>query len=182
MKSWEQSFALIGLVQLLSHVWFFKTLGTAACQAALSFTISQSLLKSMFIASVMPFNHLILCCPLLLLPSIFPTIMVFLSESALCTRWLKYWSSSFSISPSSEYSGLISFMVDWLNLLAVQKDSRIFSNNTVQKHQFFGTQPSFGPTLTSVHDYWKNHSFDYMDLCHKMMSLLFNTLSRFGII
>ena len=155
----------VGVVQLLSHIWLFKTPGTAACQASLSFTISQSLLKSMFIESVMPFNHLILCCPLLLLPLIFPSIMVFPSESALWTRWLKYWRSSFSINPFNEYSGLISFMIDWLDLLAVQEDSRVFSNNTVQKHQFFGTQPSYGPTLTSIHDYWKNHSFDYTDLC-----------------
>ena len=93
---------------------------TAAQQASLSFTISQSLLKLMSIESVMPSNHLILCHPLLLLSSIFPHIRLFSSESALCIKWAKYWSLSFSISPSSEYSGLISFRIDWFGLLAVQ--------------------------------------------------------------
>ena len=93
---------------------------TAACQASLSFTISQSLLKFMSIESVMPSNHLILCHRLLLLPSIFPSIRVFAKETALCIRWPKYWSFSFSISPSDEYSGLISFRIDWFDLLAVQ--------------------------------------------------------------
>ena len=93
---------------------------TAACQASLSTTNSQSWLKLMSNELVMPSNHLILCCPLLLLPSIFPSIRVFFSESVLCIRWLKYWSFSFSISPSNEYSGLISFGIDWFDLLAVQ--------------------------------------------------------------
>ena len=93
---------------------------TAACQAFLSITISQSLLKLMSIDLVMPSNHLILCCPLLLLLSIFPSIKVFSDESVLCIRWSKFWSFSFSISPSNEYSGLISFRVDWFDLLAVQ--------------------------------------------------------------
>src|SRR5574337_364943 len=92
--------------------------------------------------SVMPSNHLILCRALLLLPSIFPSIRVFSNESALLIRWPKYWSFSFSISPSNEHSGLISFRMDWLDLLAVQVLSRVFSNTTVQKHQFFGTQLS----------------------------------------
>ena len=107
-------------VQSLSRVQLFATPWTAACQASLSFTNSQNLLKLMSIESVMPSSHLILCCPLLLPPSIFPRIRVFSSESALHTRWPKYWSFSFSISPSSEYSGLISFRMDWLDLLAVQ--------------------------------------------------------------
>ena len=98
---------------------FFATTWTAAHQASLSFTISQSLLKLMSIGSVMPSTHLILCCPLLLLPSIFPSIRVFSKESVLCIRWPKYW--SFSIGPSNEYSGLISFQVDWFDLLAVQR-------------------------------------------------------------
>ena len=115
---------------------------TAAHQASLSFTISQSLLKLMSIESVIPSNHLILCCPLLLLPSIFPSIRVFSNESALCIRWPKYWSFNFSIRASKEYSGLISFRIDWLALLAIQGLSRVFSNATVQKHQFFGSQPS----------------------------------------
>ena len=98
----------------------FATLWTVAHQASLSFTISQSLLKLMSIQSVMPSNHFFFCHPLLLLPSIFPTVRVFSSESALCTRWPKNWSFSFSISPSNEYSGLISFRMDWLDLLAAQ--------------------------------------------------------------
>jgi len=133
---------LFSSVQLLSLVRHFVTPRTAACQASLSFTISQSLLKLMSIESVMPSNHLILCCLLLLPPSIFPNIRVFSSESVLCIRWPKYWSFSFSISLSSEYSGLISFRIDWLDLLAVQGLSRVFSNTTVQKHQFFGTKLS----------------------------------------
>ena len=100
------------------------------------------LLKFMSIESVMPSNHLILCCPLLLLPSIFPSIRIFSNESALCIRWPKYWNFSFSINPSNEHSGLISFKMDWLDLLAVQGTLRVFSNTTVQKHQFFGTQLS----------------------------------------
>ena len=107
-------------VQLLSHVWLFATTWTAAHQASLSITNSRSLLKLMSIESVMPSNHLILCHPLLLLPSIFPSIRVFSVESALCIRWPKYWSFSFNISSSNEHSGLISFRMDWLDLLAVQ--------------------------------------------------------------
>ena len=108
------------LAQLLSHVWFFATPWTAALQASLSIINSQSLFKLMFIVLVMPSNHLILCCPLLLLPSVFPSIRVFSNESVLYIRWPKYWSFSFSISSSNEYSGLISFRLDWLDLLAVQ--------------------------------------------------------------
>ena len=104
----------------LSHVWLFATPWTSAHQASLSITNSQSPPKPMSIESVMPSNHLILCCPLLLLLSIFPSIRVFLNESALCIRWPKYWSYSFSISPSNEHPGLISFRMDWLDLLAVQ--------------------------------------------------------------
>ena len=110
----------ISSVQSLSCVWLFVTPWTAACQASLSITNSQNLLKLMSIESVMPCNHLTFCGPLLLQPSIFPNIRIFLNESALCIRWPKYWSFSFSISPSNEYSGLISFRVDWLDLLAVQ--------------------------------------------------------------
>ena len=107
-------------VQLLSHVWLFETPWTAAHQASLSITNSQSLLKLMWIESVMPSNHLFLCHPLLLLPSIFPSIRVFSNESSLRIRWSKYWSFSFSISSSKEYSGLISFRIDWFEVLAVQ--------------------------------------------------------------
>ena len=108
------------VVQLLSHVQLFVTLWTAECQAPLFSTISQSLLKLMSIESVMPSNHLILCHSLLLLPSIFPSVRVFSNESVPRIRWPKYWSFSFSISASNEYSGLISFRIDWLDLLAVQ--------------------------------------------------------------
>ena len=136
-------------------------------QGFLSFIISLSLLKLICIESMMPSNHLILCRPLLL-PSIFPSIGVFCKESALLVRWLKYWSFSFSISPSNKYSGLISFRIDWLDLLAVQ--------GTLQESslapQFESINSSvlsllYGPTLTLVHDYWKNHSFDYTDLCRQ---------------
>ena len=126
-------------VQLLSHVWIFVTPWTAARQASLP-TNSQSFLKLMSIESVMPSNHL-LCCPLLLPPSIFPRIRVFSNESVLHIRWPKYWSFSFNISPSNNYLGLISFRMDWLDLLAVWL-SRVFSNTTVQRHQFFGAQLS----------------------------------------
>ena len=105
-------------------------------------TNSQSLLKLMSIKSVMPSNHLVLCCPLLLPPSIFPSIRVFSNELVLHIRWPKYWSFSFSISPSNEHPGLISFRMDWLDLLAVQGTHRVFSNTTVQKHQFFSAQLS----------------------------------------
>ena len=111
----------ISSVQSLSHVRLFATPWTAAHQASLSITNSQSLLKLMSNESVMPSNHLILCCPLLLLPSIFPSIRVFSNESALRIRWPKYWSFSFSISPSNQHPGLISFRMDWLDLLAVQE-------------------------------------------------------------
>ena len=130
-------------VQLLSCVRLFATPCTAAHQASLSITNSQSLLKLMLIESMMPSNHLILCCLLLLLPSIFPSIRVFSDESALHIRWPKYWSFSFSIGPSNEHPKLISFTMDWLARPWQYKGlSRVFSNTTVQKHQFFGTQLS----------------------------------------
>ena len=115
-----QDMIQFSLVQSLSHVQLFTTSWTAARQASLSITNSRSLFKLMSIESVMPSNHLILCHPLLLLPSIFPSIRFFSRESVLHIRWPKYWSFSLSISPSSEYSGLISFRVDWSDLLAVQ--------------------------------------------------------------
>ena len=127
-------------VQSLRCVRLFATPWTAARQASLSITNSQNFLKLMSIESVMPSNHLILCHPLLLLPSIFPSIRVFSSESVLHTRWPKDWSFSFNISPSNEYSGLSSFRMDWLDLLASKGLSRVFSKTTVQKHQFFGAQ------------------------------------------
>ena len=115
------SILLFSSVQLVSYVWLFATPWTAARQASLSITNSQSRPKPMSIESVMPSNHLIFCRPLLLLPSIFPSIRVFSNESALCIRWPKYWSFSFSISPSNECSRLISFRMDWLDLLAVKR-------------------------------------------------------------
>ena len=124
------------------HVQLFGTLGTAAREASLSFTIFWNLLKFMSIESVILSNHLILCRPLLLLPSIFPSIRVFSSEMALHVRWPKYWSFSFSMSPSNVYSGLISFRIDGLISLLSKGFSRVFSNTTVQKHQFIGAHPS----------------------------------------
>ena len=115
---------------------------TAARQASLSFTISWSLLKGISVKSVMPSNHLILCPPLLLPPSIFPSISVFSNESVLPIRWPKYWSFSFCISPSNEYSGMISLRMDWLDLLAVQGTLKSLLQHHSQKHQFFGAQPS----------------------------------------
>ena len=152
---------IISSVQSLSHVWLSATPWTAACQASLSITNFWSLLKLMSITLVMPSNHLILCRPLLLLPSVFPSIRVFSSESVLHIRWPKYWSFSFSISPSSEYSGLISFRMDWFHLLVVQGT---FQESSPMP-QFKSINSSvlsflYGPTLTSIHDYWKNHSFD----------------------
>ena len=120
------------VVQSLS-VWLFATPWTAACQASLSFTISRSLLKFMSIQSMMPSNHLILCCPLLLMPSIFPSIGVFSNELTLHIRWPKYWSFSFSIIPSNEYSGLISFRIDWFDLLLSKGLSRVFYGYKVQR-------------------------------------------------
>ena len=131
------SITIVGVAQSLSHIRLFVTPWTAARQTSPSITIARSLLKLMSIESVMPSNHPILCRPLLLLPSIFPSIRVFSNESVLCIRWPKYWSFSFSISPFNKYPGLISFRMDWLYLLAVQGTLKVFSNTTVQKHQFF---------------------------------------------
>ena len=124
------------------------------------FTIFQRFFKLMSIESGIPSNHLILCCPLFLLPSIFPGIRVFSNESVLRIRWPKYWSFRFSISPSNEYSDWSP--LGWTGWISLQSKglSRVFSNTTVQKHEFFGAQFSFCPTLTSIYDYWKNHSFD----------------------
>ena len=152
---------VVVVVQLLCHVWLFATPWTAACQASQSFTISWSLLKLMSIESVMPSNHLVLCCPLLLLPAVLPTIRVFSNESVLCIRWLKYWSFNFSSSPSSEYSGLISFRMDWLDLLAVQGTLKSLLQHhssrasILRDSDFFMVQLSY-PYMTN----WKNHSFD----------------------
>ena len=152
------------VVQSVSHAQSFATPWTAVHQASLSITNSRSLLKLMSIASVMPSNHLILYHPLLLLPSILPSIRVFSNESVLCIRWPKYWSFSFSISPSNEYSGLISFRMDWLDLLAVQGILKSLLQHHSSKASVLWCSAFFGPTLTSIHNYWKNHSFDYTDL------------------
>ena len=149
------------LVQSLSRVQLFVTPWTAACQASLSITNSQSLLKLMSIELVMPPNHLIPCRPLLLLPSIFPSIRVFSKESTLPIRGPKYWSFSFSISPSNEYSGLISFRIDWLGLLAVQGTLKSLLQHHSSKASVLQYLAFFySPNLISIHDYWKNHSFD----------------------
>ena len=129
-------------VQSLSQVQLFVTPWAAAHQASLSITNSWSLLKLMSTKSVMPSNHIILCRPLLFLPSIFPGIRVFFNKSVLCICWPKGWNFSFSTSPPSDYSGCISFRIDWFDFLAVQGTLVIFSYTTVQKHQFFGVQLS----------------------------------------
>ena len=147
-------------VQLLSHVQLFATPWTTACQASLSITNSQGLPKFVSIELVIPSNHLILCHPLLLPPSIFPSIRVFSNESALRIRWLKYWSFSFNISPSSEHSGLISFRrTGWYPCSS--RDSQE-SSPTPQFKSINSSALSllYSPTLTSIHDCWKNHSLD----------------------
>ena len=133
---------------------------TAARQASLSITNSRSSPKPMSIESMMPSNHLILCRPLLLLPSIFPSIRVFSNESALHIRWPKYWGFSFSISPSNEHPGLISFRMDWLVLLAVQGTLKRLLQHHSSKASILLHSAFFIVQLTSIHDYWKNHSFD----------------------
>ena len=140
------------VVQLFKHVQFFETPWTAADQTSLSITNCRSSLKLMSIKSVMPSNHLILCHPLLLLPSIFPSIRVFSKESVLCIRWPKYWSFSFSISPSNEYSGLISFRIDWLDLLAVHKTLESSPTPQFKSINLLVLSLLYCSTLTSIHD------------------------------
>ena len=148
-------------VQPLSHAQLFVTPWTAACQASLSITNSRSLLKLMSIESVMPSNHLICCRPLLLLPSVFPSIRVFSNQSALCIRWPKYRSFSFNISPSSEHPGLVSFRMDWLDLLAVQGTRKSLLQHHSLKASILWHSAFFTvPTLASIHDHRKNHSLD----------------------
>ena len=148
------------VVQLLSCVQLFVTPWTPAHQASLSFSISWSFLKLMSIESVIPSNHLNFLHPLLLLPSICPSIRDFSNESAVCTKWPKYWSFSFSISRSSEYSGLISFRIDWFDLLAVQ--GTLESSPTPQFESINSLVLSFrhNPTLTAIHENRKNHSLE----------------------
>ena len=151
----------ISSVQLLSCVQLLATPWTAARQASLSITNSRSLLELMSIESVMPSNHPILCLSCLLLPSIFPSIRVFSKELVLHIRWSKYWSFSFSRSPSKEHSGLISFKIDWLGLLEIQGTLKSFFP-TPQFKSINSSALSFlySSTLTCIHDYWKNNSFD----------------------
>ena len=147
-------------VQSLSHVWLFAIPQTAACQAFLSIAKSWNLLKHTSIESVIPFKHLILSHPLLL-PSIFPSIRVFSNDSVLHIRWPKYWSFSFSISPSNEYSGLIYFRMDWLDLLAVQGTLKSFPMPHFKSINCLVLSFLYSPTLTSIHvdDHRKNHTW-----------------------
>ena len=151
MSSWIKISICTHSVQLLSHVWLCATPWTVGHHASLSVT-NRSLVKLMSIRSV-PSNHLILRCPLILSLSIFPSIRVFSNESVLHSRWPKYWSFSFSISPCNEYSGLISFRMNWLYLLAVQGTLKSLLQHHSSKHQFFSTQLLYSPTLTSTLDY-----------------------------
>ena len=169
-------------VQSLSHVRLFATPWTAARQASLTITKSQSLLKLTSIKLVMPSNHLNLCQLLLPLSSVFPSIRVFSSESVLCDRWPKYWSFSFSISPSNEYSGWISFRIDWLDLLAVQGTLKSFlqhhsSKASVLQHSTFYMAELSHPYMTTR----KTIALIRQTFVGKVMSLLFNMLSRFII-
>ena len=166
-------------VQLLSHVWLFLTPGTGIYQASLSFTISPSFLKLMSIESMMPSNHLILCCPLLLLPLIFPCIRVFSNELALHIRWPNYWNFSFSIWPFNEYSELISFKINWFDLIIVQGTLKSLfqqhsSNESILWH-------SASCLVQLSHRYMTNGktiALTKQTFVGKVMSLLFNTLSR----
>ena len=161
---------------LLSHVRLFATPWIAACQA--SFTISQSLLKLVSIELVMPSNHLILCCRLLLLPSIFPSIRVFSNKSDLCIKWPKYWSFCFSISPSNEYSGIIFFRIDWLDLLAVQGTLKSLLQHHSSKVSILQCSASFMVQLS--HPYMttgKTIALTRWTFVDKVMSLFFNVLS-----
>ena len=155
------SFTFISSVQSLSCVRLFATPWTAAHQASLSITNFQSLPKLMYIESVMPSNHLILCRPLLLLPSVFPSIRVFSNESALCIKWPKYWSFSFNISPSNEHPGLVSFRMNWLDLLAVQVTLKSLlqchnSKASILQHSAFFLVQLSHPYMTTG----KKHSLD----------------------
>ena len=186
LKKWKESHSLeerfVSLVQLLSRVQLSATPWTIACQASLSITNSPSLLKLIPIESVMPSNHLILCHPLLLLPSVFPGIRVFSSESVLHIRWPKYWSFSFSISPSSEHPGLISFKMDWLDLLAVQGTLKSLlqyhsSKASILWHSAFFIVQLSHPYMTTG----KTIALTRWTYVDKAMSLLFNMLSRLVI-
>ena len=169
-------------VQSLSRVWLFVTPWTAARRASLSITNCWSPPKPMSIESVMPSNHLILCCPLLLLPSIFPSIRVFSNESALLIRWPKYWSLSFNISPSNEHPGLISFRMDWLDLLAIQGTLKSLLQHHSTKESILRCSAFFIAQLS--HPYMttgKTIALTRWTFVGKVMSLLYNMLSRLVI-
>ena len=178
----ENIYSQLSSVQSLGRVWLFVTPWAAACQASLSNTYSQSLPKLMSIQSVMPSSHLILCRPLLLLPSIFPSIRVFSNKSALRIRWLKYWSFSFNIRPSNEHPGLISFIMAWLDLLVVQGTLKSLLQHhsskasILRRSGFFIVQLSHPYTPTG-----KTIALTRWTFVGKVMSLLFNMLSRLVI-
>ena len=180
---WIKSLILFfSLVQSLSHVWLFVTPWTVARQASLSITNSRSSFKLISIESVMPSNQLIICRPLLLLPSIFPSIRVFSNESVLHMRWPKYWSFSFSISPSNEYSGLISFRIDWMDLLAVQGTLKSLLQHHISKASILRNSAFFIVQLS--HPYMitgKTITLTRWIFVGKIMSLLFNMLSMLVI-
>ena len=180
--TWEAHALAFISVQSLCPAWLFVTPWTAARQASLSITNSRTLLKLMSIESVMPSNHLILCHPLLLLLSIFPSIRVFSNKSVLRIRWPKYWSFSFSVSPSNEYSGLIYFRMDWLDLLAVQGTLKSLlqhyrSKASILQHSAFFIVQFSHPYMTTG----KTIAFTRQTLVGKVVSLLFNMLSRLVI-
>ena len=180
MMSYFTSYVyLFSSVQSVSHVWLFEAPCTAARQTSMSITNSQSLLKLTSIESVMPSNHLILCHPLLLLPSIFPSIRVFSNESALRIRWPKNWNFSFSISPSNEYSGLISFRMDWLDLLAVQGTLKSLLQHHSSKTSIFQCSAFFIVQLWHLYmTTGKTIALTRWTFVGKVMSMLFNMLSR----
>ena len=181
VQRWEllSSPSQFSSVQSLSHVWLFATPWTAAHQSSLSITNSQSLLRLMSVESVMPSNYLILCCHLLFLPSIFPSIRVFSNESVLWIWWPKYWSFSLNISPSSEHPGLISFRMDWLYLLAFQGTLKSLlqhhsSKAPILQHSAFFTVQLSHPYMTTG----KTIALTRWTFVGKVMSLLFNMLLR----
>ena len=179
LEAHPASLSMVSSVQLLSDVQLFATPWAAAYQTSLSVTNSQSLLKLLSIKLVMPSNHLILCCPLLFLPSIFPSIRIFSNESVLPIRCPKYWSFSFSISPSNEYSGLISFRIDWFNLLAVQGTLKSLlqhhsSKASILQHSAFFMVQLSHPYMTTG----ETIALTRWIFVGKVMSLLINTLSR----
>ena len=157
-------------VQLLSRVWLFVIPRTAARQASLSITNSRSPPKPMSIESAMLSNHFIFYCPLLLMPSIFPSIRVFSNESTLHIRWPKYWSFSFSISPTNEHPGLISFRKNWLDLLAVEGTLKSLFQHPTSKASIFQRSFLYSPTLISICDYWNNIALTRQTFVGKVMS------------